>query len=111
MERFKNIYINRQSGEYYNTHYLSQVMFLYMRWQKYLDDDYAGREKSFFEYFTNLVERISPFFWVIVKDGTAAGFIYLENVAGDRNNLHNSEVNVCFDKACCCLTVTMLISA
>ncbi len=99
MDRFRNLYIDRETGEFHNTQYLTQAMFLYLRWQKFLDDDFAHRKGTFFEYFVDLVERISPFFWVIVRDGNAVGFMYLENITGCRENLHCAEVIACFDKS------------
>jgi len=100
MNRFKNLYINRADGRFHNTEYLTQAMFLHLRWREFLDDDYAKcPEQSFYEYFVDTVERLSPFFWVVVKDGAAVGIVYLENVTGSGKELYNSEITVCFDKS------------
>jgi RimJ/RimL family protein N-acetyltransferase len=96
MKRFRNLYINRAANEFCNTQYLSQAACLYSRWRKFLEDDYTTGN------FVDMVERISPFFWVIVDDGSAfaggrvAGFVYLENVSGDHEGLYKAEVNACF---------------
>jgi RimJ/RimL family protein N-acetyltransferase len=61
-----------------------------MRWRKYLADDYSTKN------FVDMVEHISPFFWVITDGGRTAGFVYLENVAGSAESLYKAEINICF---------------
>lgn len=99
MNRFKKIIIKRQEGVFYNIEYLSQVMFLYMRYEKFLDDDYARNGQSFYEYFINLVERVCPLFWALVDGEKVTGFVFLDNLIGDENRIHCAELTTCFDKA------------
>ncbi len=78
MKRFKNIYTHPQ--------YLWQAAQLYDKWRKYLEDDYTP------EYFINVLEQLSPYFWVITQGKQMAGFVYLENVCPK----HKAEISVCF---------------
>ncbi len=98
MIEFLNITIKRNTGHYENTKYFTEVMFLYLRYAKFLDDDYALNGQSFYEYFCGLVERLSPFFWVILYDGKVSGFVFLDNIIGDSSRLHSAELTTCFHK-------------
>lgn len=98
MLKFKPIIINRKTDYYENVEYIPQIMFLYRRWEKFLKDDFAMSEESFYEYFLNLIEDVSPYFWVILFNNDTAGFVYLENFTGDSKILHGAEITTCFDK-------------
>ena len=98
MIEFISLVIDRTSKNYQNTKYFSEVLFLYLRYSKFLDDDYALNDQSFYEYFTGLVERLSPFFWVILYDGKVSGFVFLDNIIGDSGRLHSAELTTCFHK-------------
>jgi RimJ/RimL family protein N-acetyltransferase len=78
VKRFKNIYTHPQ--------YLWRAAYLYDQWRRYLEDDYTP------EYFVDLLERLSPYFWVIMDGKNVAGFVFLENVFPK----HKAEINVCF---------------
>lgn len=99
MNEFVNLVINRKNGRYENTKYFSEILFLYLRYSRFLDDDYALNDLSFYEYFIGLIERLSPFFWVILYDKKVSGFVYLDNIIGDSKRLHCAELTTCFDKA------------
>lgn len=73
-------------------------MFLYRRYEKFLKDDFAIQEDSFFEYFVSMIEELSPYFWVILADEEVAGFVYLENFTGNSTTKHGAEITTCFDK-------------
>lgn len=99
MLKFKPIIINRGKNLYENAEYLPKLMFLYRRYEKFLKDDYAqDGEDSFWEYFLNLVEEVSPYFWVILESDEVAGFVYLENFTGNSKYKHCAEITTCFDK-------------
>ncbi len=99
MCRLKPVIINRRRGIFENCRYLPEIMFLYLRYAKYLEDDFTDRKGSFLASFTDLVERVSPFFWAVVdKEDRLAGFIYLENFTGSGKTLHSAEINTCFNK-------------
>lgn len=78
--------------------YFEQALFLYTKYSKYLDDDYARDGKSIYEYFENLVKSTLPFCFVIAEDDEVAGFVYLNNLIGDSKKLHSAELTTCFNK-------------
>ncbi len=96
MIEFVRLIIDREKNKYINIRYLPEIMFLYLRYSKFLDDDYAKDGQSFYEYFISLLERLSPFFWVILYDGKVSGFVFLDNIIGDRTKLHSAEITTCF---------------
>jgi len=98
MLKFKPLIINRSEDFFENLQYLPQVMFLYKKYGKFLMDDFALSGNSFYEYFINLVESVSPYFFVILCDEEVAGFVYLENFTGDVNVMHSAEITTCFDR-------------
>ena len=78
--------------------YFEQALFLYTKYSKFLDDDYALNGLSLYEYFYKLILRTQPFFYVFVEDDCVSGFVYLDNIIGDNERLHSAEVTTCFDK-------------
>ncbi len=98
MLKFRQLIVDRKNNYYKNTEYIPQMMFLYRRYKKFLADDFALDGRNFYDYFLDLVEEASPYFWVIFSDDEAAGFVYLENFTGNSEKLHCAEVTTCFDK-------------
>ena len=76
--------------------YFEQALFLYIKYSKFLDDDYAQNGQSVYDYFFNLVNN--TLFFVVVEDDIVSGFIYLDNFTGNDEKLHSAEVTTCFDK-------------
>ncbi len=76
--------------------YFEQALFLYIKYSKFLDDDYAQNGLSIYDYFFNLVNK--TLFFVIVEDDFVSGFVYLDNFTGNDEKLHSAEVTTCFDK-------------
>jgi len=79
---------------------LPQVIHLYERFSRYLHDDYfLQKQESSVDAVINLIEKTTPFFWVIVekKSSKFAGFVFLENWVGSKNDLHSAEITTCFD--------------
>lgn len=100
MCNFITIHYNRLNHSFLNTQYLPRVMFLYSRYKKYLDDDYAHTYNNLFEYVLDTVEKCSPLFWAIIdkKTDKFAGFVYLDNIIGSSENFHSAELTTCFEK-------------
>lgn len=100
MSKFIKIIINRKKREFRNIQYIPQVINLYEKFSKYLHDDYflEGQIASV-DAVINLVEKTSPFFWVIVdkKNDKFAGFVFLDNFVGNGNNFHSAEITTCFE--------------
>lgn len=90
MAEFRNLFDNPA--------YFEQALFLYIKYLRYLDDDYALNGMTIYDYFYNLVQRTSPFFFAIVENGIVSGFVYLDNIIGDSESLHSAELTTCFDK-------------
>lgn len=76
--------------------YFEQALFLYIKYSKFLDDDYAQNGLSIYDYFFNLVNK--TLFFVIVEDDFVSGFVYLDNFTGNDEKLHSAEITTCFDK-------------
>lgn len=100
MSKFIKIIINRKRREFKNIQYLPNIINLYKQFSKYLHDDYFLQEqKSAIDSVIDLIERTSPFFWVITekKTGKFTGFVFLENSIGTKDNLHSAEITTCFE--------------
>lgn len=100
MVKFIKIIINRKNKEFRNIQYLPQIITLYENFSKYLYDDYfLENNKSPVDAVINLVEKTSSFFWVIIDKKTSkfAGFVFLEDLVGAKNNFHSAEVTTCFN--------------
>ena len=100
MDRFSPVILDFGRKRLLNTEKLSKLFFLYLRYAKYLDDDFANDNRPLYRYFIENVERLSPFFWVINNEQTndIAGFVYLDNFTGNSEILHAAEVSACFFK-------------
>lgn len=100
MKRFRPIIIDYEKNFFLNTEYISSIFFLYIRYSRYLDDDYALDGRGLFKYFVENIQNLSPYFWIIFdeKAQVPAGFVYLDKLTGDSNHLHSGEVSACFFK-------------
>lgn len=76
--------------------YFEQALFLYIKYSKFLDDDYAQNNIPVYDYFFDLVQR--TLFFVIVEKDVVSGFVYLDNIIGDAKRFHSAELTTCFDK-------------
>lgn len=100
MSSFKPLLINIEDKNFINPEDLTRLFFLYLRYSKYLDDDFAADGRSLLKYFTDNINKLSPYFWIVFDDETRkpAGFVYLDKITGDSKTLHNAEVSACFYK-------------
>ena len=53
--------------------FFEQALFLYTKYLKYLEDDYALNGLTVYDYFYNLVQRTAPFFFVMKYPENAPG--------------------------------------
>lgn len=100
MSKFIKIILNRKRNEFRNIHFVPDVIALFERFSRYLCDDYFVENKDLFiDSIIDLIEKTSPFFWVIIdkKSSKVAGFVYLDNWVGDGEKLHSAEVTTCFN--------------
>lgn len=102
MCKFIKLVIKRKDNEFRNIQYLSQIIKLYQKFSKYLHDDFfIFSKKSSVDAVIDLIERTSPFFWIIEdkNSGKFAGFVYLDNWVGSNLKSHSAEVTTCFEPA------------
>ena len=55
------------SNPYENPAYVKQAIVLYLKYSKFLDDDYADAKNDKVQYFFDLINRTYPYFWVITE--------------------------------------------
>lgn len=98
MCKFLRLIIDRNHSYFENTRYLSNVIFLYLRYSKFLNDDYAPEAN--YSNLVNLIEKCGSLFFVILnsENDEFAGFVYLDNLIGNRQKIHSAEITVCFEK-------------
>jgi len=102
MSKFIKIIINRKSREFKNIEYLPEVIKLYEKFSRYLHDDYFLKSNSSsIDAVIALVEKTAPYFWVVIdkKSGKFAGFAFLDNWVGAKNEFHSAEITTCFNPA------------
>ena len=66
MCKFVNLVVDRNNLLSQNTQYLSNVIFLYLRYEKFLNDDYAA--KVTYENILNLIENCGDLFFVFLNE-------------------------------------------
>ena len=76
--------------------YFQQALFLYIKYSKFLDDDFAQNNLTIYDYFLNLIQK--TLFFVIVEGDFVSGFVYLDNFTGSDKKLHSAELTTCFDR-------------
>lgn len=100
MSKFIKVIVNRTRKEFRNIEYLPQIISLYERFSRYLHDDYfLKNQPCAIDAVIELVERTTPYFWAVIhkKSGKLAGFVFLDNWVGAKDDLHSAEVTTCFD--------------
>lgn len=98
MSKFIKIILNRKRKEFRNIQFIPDVITLYERFSRYLNDDYFDK-KSSVDAIIDLIEKTSPYFWIIIdkKSSKFAGFVYLDNWVGAGKDFHSAEVTTCFN--------------
>jgi len=94
MIKFVKIKINRKEKIYKNINFLEDIYHLYKKFNRFINDDYSN--ENILDEIILTVERCAPFFWVILDGEKFAGFVFLENIIGNRTKLHSAEVTTCF---------------
>lgn len=96
MFKFLKITLDKTRKLSKNTYYLPRIFFLYKRYEKFLHDDYTP--KADLKKFLDLISQ-NDFFWAITDSNDEfAGFVYLDNIIGNKNNLHSAEITTCFEQ-------------
>lgn len=94
MIKFVKIKVDRKNKIYRNINFLEDIYNLYKQYNRFLNDDFV--QNDLLEEVLLTVERTSPFFWVILNDESFAGFVFLENIIGNRKTLYSAEITTCF---------------
>lgn len=94
MIKFVKLKINREKKLYKNIGFLEDIYYLYKKFDRYLNDDYS--DNNLLDEIIKTVEKCNPFFWVILDSEQFAGFVFLENIIGNKNKLHSAEITTCF---------------
>ena len=72
---------------------------LFQKYSNFISDDYFfDIWKDEYAAFLELLEKTSPYFWIIEIENMFAGFVYLDNWIGSAKRLHSAEVTTCFNK-------------
>ena len=96
--RFERIMINRKAGLFHNIKYFPQVMKLYIKYLRNLEDDFSLFSQRSLEGMVETIERISPHFYLVLADDEVCGFFCLEHLIGSENKIHSAEVITCFNR-------------
>lgn len=96
MIKFVKIKLDRKNKIYKNINFLENIFNLYQKYENFLNDDYT--QPDLLEEVLSIVERTSPFFWVVLSEDKFAGFVFLENIIGNEKNLHSAEITTCLDR-------------
>ena len=96
MIKFIKIKIDRVKKIYTNIAFLEDIYHLYKHFNKYLNDDFSNSD--LLEEIICSIEKNNPYFWVVLKNDSFAGFVFLENVIGNDKHLYSAEITTCFKK-------------
>ncbi|MBR2526631.1 GNAT family N-acetyltransferase [bacterium] len=94
MIKFVKIKIDRKKRLYRNISFLEEIYFLYKRFSRYLNDDFA--REDLLEEIICAIEINNPYFWVILSNDDFAGFVLLENMIGNSEKIYSAEITTCF---------------
>lgn len=83
--------------------YFSNLAFLFLRYRNVLVDDFKNNQLEkigYFQFLKSFIYSIQPFFWIIIDKNSKefAGFVYLDNFTGDKNQLHCAEITGCIEQ-------------
>lgn len=80
---------------YSNLHYIPQIRACYLKFAKYLEDDFAKIDRNICSY----IESFSPYFWAVLTfNNQFMGFVGLDNLIGGRGVLYSADLTTCFEK-------------
>ncbi|MDD3325375.1 MAG: GNAT family protein [Sulfurospirillaceae bacterium] len=100
MTKFLKLNISKDNNIFENIAYLPDVIALAEKYKKQLFDDYFFDDnKNFPKFILNLIEHVSPCFWLITRnDGDFIGFVFLDDWQGSKSRLHAASVTTCICK-------------
>lgn len=95
---FARLMINRKAGLFENIRYFPQVMALYIKYLRHLEDDYSKFCERSLEGMVELIERTTPHFYLVLSGDEVCGFFCLEHLIGSARQTHSAEVVTCFNR-------------
>lgn len=90
--------VNRAQDMFHNICYFPQVVRLYTKYLRNLEDDFSRFHQSPIMGMLELIEKNTPHFYLVLTENEVCGFFCLEHLIGGRNKIHSAEVVVCFDR-------------
>lgn len=94
MCKFIQVVYNPNRNLFFNIHYIAQIHSTYLKYAKYLQDDFAYAHRDIYSFMESC-----PYFWTIVNSKNEyMGFVFLDNFCGRQNNLYSAELTTCFEK-------------
>lgn len=96
--RFERLMINRSAGLFHNIRYFPQVMRLYIKYLRYLEDDFSKFSERSLEGMVEFIERVTPHFYLVLADDEVCGFFCLEHLIGSDRKIYSAEVITCFNR-------------
>ena len=94
--RFERLIIKPTCGVFENVKYFPQVLHLYKKYLRNLEDDFSSFYKFTYASLFRFIEKTSPHFYLVLLDDEVCGFFCLENIIGTNSHLHSAEVVTCF---------------
>ena len=98
MCKFVNLIVDRNNLLSQNTQYLSNVIFLYLRYEKFLNDDYAA--KVTYENILNLIENCGDLFFVFLNEEVLCPINFFtgeKRVTKETLSIHHFDASWCSD--------------
>lgn len=95
MCKFRRIISDAGTINSSSLHYISFIEKCWNKYSKYIQDDFSlvTDKHSLLSHICN------PFFWVILDyEENFMGFVFLDNLVGNKNQLYSAEITTCFDK-------------
>ncbi len=72
--------------------YIPEVKKLYSRYIKFIQDDFSDTKNAI-----NYICSKTPFFWIVTDyKQNFMGFVYLDNLVGNREKIYSAELTTCF---------------
>lgn len=96
--RFERLMIKRSAGLLRNLRYFPQVMRLYIKYLRHLEDDFSRFSQRPLEGMVEFIERTTPHFYLVLKGDEVCGFFSLEHLIGSSTKIYSAEVVTCFDR-------------
>ena len=96
--RFERLVVDRSRMVFKNLKYFSPLLKLYLKYIRFLEDDFSLFAENPFDALLAYLEQTSPHFYLVLSGDEVCGFFALEDIVGKNNDLYSAYVVTCFDK-------------